>query len=124
MVNQIMEYDLELLMNSQNNNGIHIGHSESSSSSSVSSSDNTFLHLFNVPPCVSPLATHHQTKQHNAISPRNYRAETNQIEMLGNGTMLSGNVTNQTSMPNSCSLIFSTAASFNINQQVISIFLD
>lgn len=102
--------------NSKMNNGIYKMNSESSASS-VSSSDNTFLNFVNLP-CATPFLNN-QINRNSVHLGRSDQIELNNPEILGN-ISVAANKTEvaNTSIPNSCSLIFSTAASFNINQQV------
>lgn len=102
--------------NSKMNNGIYKMNSESSASS-VSSSDNTFLNFVNLP-CATPFLNNHINRNSGNLA-RGDQIESSNSEILGNISVAADKtgVTN-TSIPNSCSLIFSTAASFNINQQV------
>lgn len=125
---QRMDYDLEML----NNN-------ESSTSSSLSSSD-TFLNFFKLPAPPIPIQQQQQALQppplaqhHHHITPRHQQYQLHQqphtLVSMG-GELAEANEQSEstqqtvdanshpTGIPNSCSLIFSTAASFNINQQV------
>lgn len=104
------------------------GAAESSTSSSLSSSDNTLLNFFRLPTSAGsfhhPAAAVMASSSH--LSPQTIAsalAESNtRAAKTESNDPLAPTTAHSTSMPNSCSLIFSTAASFNINQQVIYIY--
>lgn len=116
-----MEYDFEM-MNFQrasnesvlfSNSMAQSRNNESSASSSVSSSENTFLNFFNQTFSNPYIEKSNATTAASRVCQANFVNES-EMTVKGNRVTSSGS----TCLPNSCSLIFSTAASFNINQQV------
>lgn len=97
-----MEYDCDTLIGS------------SSTSSSLSSTDN-YLNYFKMPAAsVAAAAVSNKTVNSTAGLNSQQQAESN----YGMNATNAMNPSSTSTMPNSCSLIFSTAASFNINQNV------